>query len=94
MTYDPVTQRTLLFGGGGVAYGDTWACGGKFWTQIGRFGPSARFGHSLDYDTARNRAVLFGVIFYMNALPNGTDLSGVGQELLRVQGESCCSTRT
>jgi hypothetical protein len=45
MTYDPVTQRTLLFGGFGPSVGylsETWVWSGKFWTQIGRFGPAAR----------------------------------------------------
>ena len=63
MTYDPVTQRTLLFGGFGPSVGylsETWVWSGRFWTQIGRFGPSARGAHSLNYDLGRQRTVLFG----------------------------------
>ncbi|OLP00071.1 hypothetical protein BVU76_22750 [Mycolicibacterium porcinum] len=62
MAYDPVHGRTLLAGGSGTAGTsfETWAWGGKFWTQIGRFGPSGRSGTTLSYDEARQRTILFG----------------------------------
>jgi hypothetical protein len=62
MTYDPVRQRVVLFGGdtGGPALADTWQWDGALWTQVADTGPSARHSSALTYDPARQTLVLFG----------------------------------
>jgi len=64
MTYDPVTQTVLLFGGANSAgaLGDTWTWNGitKTWTEQNPAGsPSARSA-PMAYDAALQRVVLFG----------------------------------
>lgn len=39
---------------------DTWLWDGTNWTDLGLTGPSARFGHAMAFDEARNQIVLFG----------------------------------
>jgi hypothetical protein len=39
---------------------DTWSWDGRYWTQVSRFGPTRRTGHSMTFDTARSCTVLFG----------------------------------
>ncbi len=64
MTYDPLTGRTILFGGQKVgigAWNDTWSYDGTTWTQLSPVGtPSARGGIRLVYDTLRNVIVMYG----------------------------------
>lgn len=66
MAYDAVRQRVVLFGGAGgiagqAAFGDTWEWDGASWVAIGPVpGPAARRGHTMVYDSARSRVVLFG----------------------------------
>ena len=65
MAYDLAHNRTVLFGGraaNGAALGDTWLWNGSAWVNVTATaaGPSARFGHSMAYDSARNVVVLFG----------------------------------
>jgi len=65
MAFDVLRNRTVLFGGtlSGVfdAYADTWEWDGTNWVQSATANsPSARRGHAMAYDTARNRTVLFG----------------------------------
>lgn len=68
LTYDPVRQQTLSFGGytasGAtlVANNELWAWNGTAWTNRtpAAGGPSARLWHMLTFDTARGLAVLFG----------------------------------
>src|SRR5688572_5240800 len=45
MAYDPVRQKTILFGGAAnmEVLGDTWAWDGKQWSQVSTQGPPARF---------------------------------------------------
>jgi hypothetical protein len=55
----------VLFGGLGASgpspAGDTWVFDGATWAQrTPATSPSARFGHGLAYDRARDRVVLFG----------------------------------
>lgn len=52
----------LLFGGtdGGDLFGDTWAWDGEHWRQRQDMGPSPRHTPAMAWDTARDRAVLFG----------------------------------
>jgi hypothetical protein len=66
MSYDSARQRTVLFSGydasgrSGVP-ADTWEWDGKVWTQIKpATSPKGRYSHSLVYDSARQRTVLFG----------------------------------
>ncbi|MBK7581895.1 MAG: hypothetical protein IPI67_17010 [Myxococcales bacterium] len=59
---------TVLFGGqdGSGQMGDTWVWNGTTWTKkctacvTGTSQPSARAGHAMVYDAARNKTVLFG----------------------------------
>jgi len=63
MTYDPVLQRVLLYGGNAyynALSNETWAWDGASWTMLNVAGPPARQGPSQAYDTARNRWVIFG----------------------------------
>lgn len=81
MTFDAVRGMTVLFGGrhvdgdttdGGTSndvvneFGDTWEWNGATWALRSGTGPSARYGHSLTYDSRRSASVLFG-----GALDNG-----------------------
>jgi hypothetical protein len=63
MTWDPVRQRALLFGGeGGGNQGDTWeyAPATATWTLRATTGPTARAYSCMAFDTARMVTVLFG----------------------------------
>jgi YVTN family beta-propeller protein len=68
MAYDSARGRIVLFGGssdGSISYDDTWEYDGTAWTA----GPAAppgltpRLAHSMAYDSARGRIVLFGGSF-------------------------------
>jgi hypothetical protein len=63
MTYDPVSDRTLMFGGvdsAGVR-NDTWAFDGQTWTQLTpSTSPPARAASSMSFDAVSQRVVLFG----------------------------------
>jgi hypothetical protein len=65
MAYDPVRGKVVLFGGvnapGGSGFNDTWEWDGTSWAQRATTGgPSQRYFHSMAYDSARSRVVLFG----------------------------------
>jgi hypothetical protein len=66
LVYDPIRQRTLLFGGvekttTTTIFNDTWEWDGASWTQRSPVtSPAPRYGHAMAWDSARNRAVLFG----------------------------------
>ncbi|MBI5526160.1 MAG: hypothetical protein HY897_07480 [Deltaproteobacteria bacterium] len=68
MAYDGARGRTILFGGwtGPMASGETWEWDGTSWAQKAYVDPEGdgtpwgRDGHSLAYDGARGRTVLFG----------------------------------
>ncbi len=68
MVYDPPRNRCLLFGGrernvagnSNQLKNDTWAWDGSTWTTVGFTGPPARVRHSMVYDRANDRVVLFG----------------------------------
>lgn len=67
MAYDVARQSVVMFGGGGLSsmgapppvFGDTWTFNGTNWFP-GASGPSARLGHQMAYDTARQVTVMFG----------------------------------
>ncbi len=64
--YDPVRDRMIVFGGDdGHLVNDVWAlslAGPMIWTELIPAGapPPARYGHSMIYDPAADRLVVFG----------------------------------
>jgi uncharacterized repeat protein (TIGR01451 family) len=65
LTYDPVKERLLLFGGrssNGLLLADLWAfdLASATWTQLDAVGPSARQAHTLIYDPDDHLLVLVG----------------------------------
>jgi len=62
MCFDSKRGLTVMFGGGAgyTQFNDTWTWDGASWTQEDDGGPGARVYHRMDYDSARNRVVLFG----------------------------------
>lgn len=64
MAYDPIRQRSLLFGGVGpntTYLQDTWEWDGVAWTQVNApVQPSSRRGPAMAYDLERAEVVLFG----------------------------------
>jgi hypothetical protein len=72
MVYDSSLKRAILFGGytgqgsSAVDLNDTWEWKGNRWTQIADSGPSPRSYHSMVYDSARNKIVLFGGQYMAN----------------------------
>ncbi|MEO5923831.1 MAG: kelch repeat-containing protein [Bryobacteraceae bacterium] len=65
ITYDPVDQQVLLFGGrDGISRSDLWSYSllQKRWVEIQSSGapPPARFGHTVVFDARRRRLVVFG----------------------------------
>src|SRR5262245_54042956 len=58
-------DSVALFGGSSTItltqlYGSTWTWNGRNWTLRQDFGPSARSGHNMCYDSKRGTLVLFG----------------------------------
>jgi hypothetical protein len=85
--------RVLLFGGktnasqDSSAIGDTWEWNGSEWTLISTSGPGARFGHTLAFDSARNRVVLFGGLNANGAAVGDTwEWNGVDWNQVAVSG--------
>ncbi|MFX1252441.1 MAG: Kelch repeat-containing protein [Promethearchaeota archaeon] len=67
MIYDPVNQKVILFGGYGASLykmlNDTWAYDytTNTWTELTpAISPSARYGHTMIYDNASQKGILFG----------------------------------
>ena len=66
LAYDPVRQQLILFGGAdGSARSDLWALslhGSPVWTELSAAGvpPLGRYGHTMVYDSERDRFLLFG----------------------------------
>jgi hypothetical protein len=63
MAYDPVRNRTVLFGGftASTYFSDTWEYDGVSWTRrTPATTPPARADHALAYDGIRGRVLLFG----------------------------------
>ena len=65
MAFDEAHGEVVLFGGstnaGFTTLNDTWVWDGVSWTQkFPPIPPSARDGHAMSYDAARNETVLFG----------------------------------
>jgi hypothetical protein len=63
MTYDPVSGKTIAFGGfNGTGYlNDTWSFDGTSWTQIATQSvPPARIAAQMTYDSVAQKVVLFG----------------------------------
>ncbi len=67
MTYDPIGQRVLLFGGfefTAGAFNDIWAWDGADWTRLDTtpIAPLARQAHGATCDTAHDQLLVFGGI--------------------------------
>ena len=81
MTYD--TRRSVIvhFGGAinnsGLRSTETWEWDGSEWNQREISGPSAREGHSMAYDSARDVNVLFGGYTGLNASNSETWILGM-----------------
>jgi hypothetical protein len=63
MAYDPVSKKTVLFGGwsGNSHLNDTWTFNGTTWTkQKTSVAPSARAAASMAFDQKTRKLVLFG----------------------------------
>ena len=71
MTYDPVSGKTIAFGGfDGTGYlNDTWSFDGTTWTHIAtQSAPPARAAAQMTYDSVAHKVVLFGG-YRRNQLP-------------------------
>jgi hypothetical protein len=65
MAYDRARGKTVLFGGADATSSrqDVWEWDGATWAEVapaGNIMPSARSGHTMVFDTVRNRVVMFG----------------------------------
>ena len=66
MAFDPVRNRTVLFGGvvpaTGMTTNQVWEWDGSTWTQrvVGGVAPAARTGHVMAWDAARERMIVYG----------------------------------
>ena len=65
MVFDPVRQRTVLFGGAASSsefFDDTWEWSGTAWTHAASDGvkPPARCCHNMVFDPVRGTTMLFG----------------------------------
>jgi hypothetical protein len=75
-TYDPLRDRVVLFGGSSSTPDDTvWSLElspAPLWSELPASGtaPSARSGHSLVYDSTRDRLLLFGGVSASNQALN------------------------
>lgn len=95
---DPVRGQVLLVAGwNGTSLGDTWALRGSQWTLLeDRAGP-ARVQHAMAFDTARNRAVLFGGLAlgasFSARVPDGKTFEWDGQRWTDVSPSTSPSPR-
>ena len=75
LAFDRAAQRALVFGGrssSGYLTNEMWAWDGGSWSQVTPPNlPSEREGHSMAWDSARQRLVLFGG-FTLTSLQNDT----------------------
>lgn len=67
MAYDAARGVVVMFGGANAtyaqAYADTWEYDGTAWTlktSANGLAPSARYSHTMAYDSARQKVVLYG----------------------------------
>lgn len=78
MAFDPFRERVILFGSGVVFEPNqpdtsTWEYDGTDWVRLNTpNSPGGRWAHSMVFDDARNRVVLFGG--YGPTLPSGSQL--------------------
>jgi hypothetical protein len=75
IAYDSNLHQPILFGGimyWGGHNGQTWSWDGAHWILRSTTGPTARIGHAMATDFARNRVVLFGGYDY-----TGNDYAGL-----------------
>lgn len=64
MVYDPINQRTILFGGRATSIlDDTWIYyyGNNSWTELNPTGrPDTRYWHGMVYDSNNHKVIVFG----------------------------------
>src|SRR5689334_12156190 len=63
MTYDPVSQKVVMFGGLGANsnLNDTWTFDGTNWTKVSTaIAPPVRNGATMAYDRPSKKLVMFG----------------------------------
>src|SRR5689334_7137040 len=64
MTYDPVSQKVVMFGGldaSNANLNDTWTFDGTNWTQVTTsVAPPVRNGATMAFDQTMKKVVLFG----------------------------------
>lgn len=64
MAFDPVRNRTVLFGGdpygGGPNLNDTWEWDGTSWTQMAAMFPTTRRRMAMTYDPVRQKTIMYG----------------------------------
>lgn len=75
MVYDAARGQTVLFGGstGAGVLNDTWTWNGSQWSQvITGVSPTGRWRHGLEYDSTRQRVVLFGGVVGNTPVLNDT----------------------
>lgn len=64
MVYDPINQRTILFGGRATSImDDTWIYyyGNNTWTELSPTGrPDTRYWHGMVYDSNNHKVIVFG----------------------------------
>lgn len=64
MVYDDKRKRTVLYGGMGTSFdqtfGDTWVFDGSSWTKVADTGPGPRTSPGYTYDSKRGLFILFG----------------------------------
>src|SRR5436190_591123 len=87
MVFDSNVGKTILFGGDHLrplalgSVNDTWAWDGNQWIRVWTdAAPIGRIGHSMAYDSARNRSVVLGgtnvvspQVYYTDTWESGTD---------------------
>ncbi len=93
MAYDSSRAVVVLFGGtsdsaASGANGETWEWNGQNWTFRQVSGPSARYGHSMAYDSDRHVTVLFGGITSAGLNDETWEWDGNAWNLRQVSGPS------
>jgi hypothetical protein len=89
---DVFRNRSVLFGGArrqgwaDVHLGDTWEWDGHAWHEIGVSGPPARYEHTMCFDLARGRIVLYGGVDAARQFSDTWEYDGGRWEQVPVRG--------
>ena len=94
MVFDAHVGKTILFGGDHLrpfalgSVNDTWAWDGNQWTRLWtEAAPIPRIGHTMAYDSARGRTVLFGGTNVVSPQSYYTDTSELGTDITTPAGD-------